>query len=954
MFFLFVQYPQRRLQHLLRFDSKKQWWLLNIHSSTSDVLCLHPQPLSTKSLPSYDPISIDEKWKHHVPSLHSHLRTPLKPTTLESSDFSMLFPPPNITGHLHCGHALTASIQDALCRYHKIHQKTVRWIPGTDHAGIATQTVVEKNLLKSTGKTKNEIGNEAFLNYSWKWADQQRQHILSQLKQLGFQLNWEDTFFTLDTLRTKIVEEAFCILYQRGLIYRDEKIINWCPKLKTVISNMEVEYVPIPSTMLYPTSEGNIEVGTLHQIAYPLQYPTDIKEIMVYTTRIETIVGDTAIAVHPKDPRYTLLVGKKVIHPLTQKELPIIADERVDMDFGQGALKVTPGHDATDFMIAQSHHLPILHLFDENTKFITVPELACLAGLDRVNVKRKVKELLQQCRAYRGSKPYSMLLPVCSRSKDILEPRLIPQWYLKCSPLAEKVIQLILNKEIQFSDTKSEMELHSWLMSISDWCISRQNGWGHAIPAYFSRKHNQWKVGTNLNLTPDFVKDNDVLDTWFSSALLPLSATNPHRSLFDLSSKPLIDYPTSVIETGSDILFFWVARMALLCTELTGRPPFRKVMLHGLIRDNQGRKMSKSLGNVIDPLQVCHGTSLAAMLENLKKSNLTSEEISKSTSDLSKHFPKGFPAFGIDTLRLTLLAFSSASQIKLDLNKFQYYHRSLNKLWHISNFALAHDIFHCPDLTSSVSLSLPDSWIINRFESTLKQWHDGFNNDLNVARSTQAAMSFLLGNVSDHYLEFIKVTFKYGTTPSNQDSKSVLKFVVQACIYLLHPLVPHITLELQQRLFGTDHIGPPFLPVIERKFKDPTAFDTLQLLIHKARGINGNKDLLTIYTLNHFEPIHAYKLEIQCLTKFKSIQIIDTLEQCPSNAIVVTPHIKLFAHMKSPLSASDKLKTRLTACIEELEKRMTSTKYRENVELSIQQRDSEKLAAFRERLQSVL
>ncbi|KAH7984171.1 hypothetical protein HPB52_017690 [Rhipicephalus sanguineus] len=554
----------------------------------------------------------------------------------EEGTFSMVLPPPNITGDLHLGHALTVTIQDTLVRWHRMCGKRVVWVPGCDHAGIATQLVVEKQLWAEQGITRQQLGRQAFLEATHAWKKQKEANILRQLKRLGASLDYSRYMFTMDKPMNEAVTTAFVRLFDAGLIYREKKMVNWCYWLQSAISDSEVKHVPIsPGEVIkVPGSDYGVEVGFLEKVAFPI----DNSEIEVATTRLETMLADTALAVHPEDPRYAHFIGRRARHPITGRELPVVADSQVDRSFGTGAMKVTPGYSKMDYALSKKHSLPALECFDDEGRVIE--GYNAFTGLSRFEVRDAIRERLQQTGAYRSRLPHATTVPVCSRSGDLLDFRLKPQFFLRLERLAREALQ---SEEV----------------------------WVSAATAQEAAAKAAGKLGVEREDVLHLRQDEDVLDTWFSSALFPFSVFGWPQKTRSLRQF----YPLSVMETGQDILFFWVARMVMLGKELTEQLPFNKVLLHGMIRDSEGRKMSKSLGNVLDPLDIIHGKSLqdmeAATYDLHRRGYIGKEELRTALRSQRKAFPNGVTKCGSDALRLALLLYdvTGASDFKPECRK---------------------------------------------------------------------------------------------------------------------------------------------------------------------------------------------------------------------------------------------------------------------------------------------
>ncbi|KAG0053826.1 hypothetical protein BGZ83_000370 [Gryganskiella cystojenkinii] len=732
----------------------------------------------------------------------------------KTKHFTMITPPPNVTGYLHIGHALTASIQDSIVRWRRMRGESVSWIPGMDHAGISTQTVVEKKLMREQKKSRHDIGREAFIEQIWDWKQLHGDRITEQFKRMGASMDWGQSFFTLDETRSQAVQSAFIKLFQDGLVYRDTRLVNWCCALETVISDIEVEYEDIPGrTMLnVPGRLKKVEFGVLHDFAYKLDHdPT--QELVVSTTRIETMLGDEAVAIHPDDERYKHLHGKFVVHPISGKRLPIVCDpELVDMAFGTGVVK----------------------------------------NLNRFDAREKIVAELKEMGLYRGkTENHAMRLARCSRSGDVIEPMVMPQWYIKSDGLAQRALEGAANKELVFHSDSALKDWNRWLENIQDWCISRQLWWGHRIPAYkpiFDQ--------TSVALDPSFgdgpwfvaetaesasqqitqflrdkglqdhkfkvVQDEDVLDTWFSSGLLPLSALG--WTGHPLASGGLIPerYPTNMIETGTDIMFFWVARMVMLCTHISSQVPFKDIMFHAMVRDAQGRKMSKSVGNVIDPLHVIEGITLKELKATLEGGNLAPKEVKRSQSLMDKEFPKGIKASGADALRFALVASTQQTrQINLDLSNVTSAQHFANKLWNVAQFynyrTRLYDVYHESSVNSESVLAagmeqlrqdtrsplgLPQRFIMSRLADTVSKFNTAME-QLEPSMATEIVRKFIIQDLCDVYVEFSKVTLISSDEQSRYQKPGIfltLQSCFDASLRMMHPFMPFVTEELWQNM----------------------------------------------------------------------------------------------------------------------------------------------------------
>jgi len=614
---------------------------------------------------AYDPPAVEAAW-YDWWSKQGYFTVDSKDTR---EKFVIVIPPPNVTGSLHMGHALTNSIQDALTRWHRMSGRAALWIPGTDHAGIATQVVVEKKLQRERGITRHDLGRENFVAEVWKWKDQYGNQIKNQLKRLGSSLDWSREAFTMDDKLSRAVIEAFVRMYDQGLIYRGTRLVNWCSALKTAISDIEVVKKELKErTKLSVPGHGNkkYDFGVLIKFAYPVEDSSE--KIIVATTRLETMLGDTAVAIHPDDPRYKHLHGKFVLHPFTGRRIPIITDGvLVDMEFGTGAVKVTPAHDPNDYECGKRNNLEFINIFDDDGN--VNENGGPFKGMKRFDAREAILEALKEKGLYEDMTNNEMVLPTCSRTKDVIEPRLKPQWWVNCQDMAAAGVKAVADGELQIIPDSHVVLWNRWLENCRDWCISRQLWWGHRIPAYLVTIEGQpapnpdlqenWVVGRDYEealakakakhpgVPAEKIKleqDPDVLDTWFSSGLFPFSVFGWPDQTEDLKAF----YPTSLLETGHDILFFWVARMVMMGMTLTGQLPFKQVFLHAMVRDAHGRKMSKSLGNVLDPIDVTEGIALEDMHKKLKEGNLDPTEVETAIAGQKKDFPNGISECGTD------------------------------------------------------------------------------------------------------------------------------------------------------------------------------------------------------------------------------------------------------------------------------------------------------------------
>eukprot|EP00899_Mesostigma_viride_P028366 jgi/Mesvir1/8714/Mv02646-RA.1 len=743
--------------------------------------------------------------------------------------FVMVIPPPNVTGSLHLGHGLTNSIQDTLTRWHRMSGREALWVPGTDHAGIATQTVVEKKIMRDKKLTRHDLGREEFLKQVWAWKEQYGNTILSQLRRLGSSVDWDREVFTMDEKLSKAVLEAFVRMYEQGLIYRDNRLVNWCCTLRTAISDIEVDYITLEKrTEVHVPGYGSdkVEFGAIMSFAYPLEDGSG--EIVVATTRLETMLGDTAVAVHPEDPRYKHLHGKFLKHPFVDRRVPIICDaELVDMAFGTGAVKVTPAHDPNDFATGKRHGLEFINVMMDDG--LMNANAGQFAGQRRFDARKTVKAALEALGLFRGVADNPMRLGVCSRTKDVIEPLIKPQWYVNCTDMAAKGAAAVREGKLQILPNIFEDVWFRWLDNIRDWCISRQLWWGHRIPAYYvnlegepslamaGEKSDRWVVGRTLEDANaaaaakfpgkkfTLEQDPDVLDTWFSSGLFPFSVHGWPEDTPEMRAF----YPTTLLETGHDILFFWVARMVMMGITLTGQVPFRQVYLHAMVRDAHGRKMSKSLGNVIDPLEVMDGITLEALHKKLDEGNLDAREVVKAKEGQSRDFPNGIAECGADALRFALVAYTSqARDINLDIMRVVGYRMWCNKLWNAIRFAMMNlGEGFMPSKQEELDVAAAPfacKWILSRINAAISGMVTNMTK-FEFSDATTVIYSWFQYELCDVFIELLKpIVYGDDSLPGAPAAKRSAREVLWLCLdyglRLLHPFMPYVSEELWQRL----------------------------------------------------------------------------------------------------------------------------------------------------------
>jgi valyl-tRNA synthetase len=701
--------------------------------------------------------------------------------------YSIVIPPPNVTGTLHMGHAFQDTIMDALIRYHRMRGFDTLWQPGTDHAGIATQMVVERQL-NAEGANRLDLGREAFIERVWKWKAQSGGLIANQLRRLGASVDWQRDRFTMDPGLSAAVTEVFVRLYAEGLIYRGKRLVNWDPVLKTALSDLEVV--------------ADEEQGSLWHLRYPLTEGGG--HLVVATTRPETLFGDSAVAVHPDDERYRHLIGRRLHLPLTAREIPIIADAYVDPAFGSGCVKITPAHDFNDYEVGMRHALPMINIMTPEARLNdNVP--ACYRGLERGAARARAIADLEAEGLVERIEAHKLTVPRGDRSGAILEPLLTDQWFVKIAPLAAPAIAAVEEGRIRFVPENWSSVYFEWMRNIKDWCISRQLWWGHRIPAWYDAE-GRWYVGRSeaqvrnahgLGAGVALRQDEDVLDTWFSSALWPFSTQGWPERTRDLAAY----YPTSVLVTGFDIIFFWVARMIMMGLKFAGDVPFREVYVHGLIRDNDGQKMSKSKGNVIDPLDIVDGIALDALLAK-RTSGLMQPQMKPAIEKATrKQFPSGIAAFGTDALRLAFGSLATQSRdLRFDMARVENYRNFCNKLWNAARYALMN--LEGADLSrDGAVLSLPDRWIRSRLGAALERIHAGFA-DYRLDAVVAALYEFTWHEFCDWYLELSKAVLQSdeSTEAERRGTRITLIATLETLLRMLHPVAPFISEEIWQRV----------------------------------------------------------------------------------------------------------------------------------------------------------
>ncbi|HNU19192.1 MAG TPA: valine--tRNA ligase [Hydrogenophilus thermoluteolus] len=936
---------------------------------------------------SFNPAAIEQPLYRHWESA-GYFKAGFDPDKKRA--YCILMPPPNVTGTLHMGHGFNQTIMDTLIRWRRMSGDNVLWQPGTDHAGIATQIVVER-LLEKEGLTRQELGREKFLERVWQWKEYSGSTITQQMRRLGSSPDWSRERFTMDEGLSRVVIQTFVRLYREGLIYRGKRLVNWDPKLKTAVSDLEVN--------------AEEEDSFLWSIHYPLaDGPVDgVEGVIVATTRPETLFGDTAVMVHPDDERYRHLIGKTVLLPLANRRIPIIADEAVDPTFGTGCVKVTPAHDFNDFAVGQRHNLPMINIMRLDAHLNdNVPEP--FRGLDRFVARERVVEALKEQRLLVDVKPHRAMIPRGDRTGVVLEPMLTDQWFVattKPAPdgksLAQKALEVVDNGEIRFIPENWTNTYRQWLTNIQDWCISRQLWWGHQIPAWYAAEdegkenprfwvaHDETEAAELAaadGYTGPLVRDPDVLDTWYSSALWPFS-TLDWTPEYPAQSNPALDLylPSSVLVTGFDIIFFWVARMVMMTTHITGKIPFRDVYVHGLIRDAEGQKMSKSKGNVLDPIDLIDGISLDALIEKRTFGLMNPKQAESIAARTRKEFPNGIPAFGADALRFTFASLASPGRdIKFDLNRCEGYRNFCNKLWNAARFVLmnteGHDCGladHQPNACQGeyLDFSFVDRWIVSRLqraEHEADQHLNAYRFDL-LARTLY---EFIWDEYCDWYLELAKVQLKNGTAAQQRATRRTLLRVLEATLRLAHPVIPFITETLWQAVAPvaarktTDSIMLAPYPVAQPERIDEAAeaaVADLKAIINEVRSIRTQMGLKpgerVPLLVTGFDAAQAERFApyIEALARVSAVRVVPELPEQLLAPVAVAAGgqwmLEVTVDLEAEKARLTKERQRLTNEIARAQGKLANEAFVTRAPSAVVAQERERLAKFTEELAQI-
>ena len=907
---------------------------------------------------------------------------------LTKPSFSIQLPPPNVTGTLHMGHAFNQTIMDGLTRYYRMKGCNTAWIPGTDHAGIATQIVVERQLA-AQNVSRHDLGREKFLEKVWEWKEVSGGTITQQMRRVGCSADWTREYFTMDDVRAETVTEVFVRLYEQGLIYRGKRLVNWDPVLGTAVSDLEVESVE--------------EQGSMWHIRYPLA-DNPAEAVIVATTRPETLLGDVAVAVNPEDERYTHLIGKELILPLTGRTIPVIADEYVEKDFGTGCVKITPAHDFNDYEVGKRHDTRLINVFDLEAKVLANAEVFNFkgeaqqgfalpekyAGLDRFAARKQMVADLKEQGLLVEIKAHTLMTPKGDRTGSVIEPMLTNQWFVAMSAtpnggepdseykglsLAEKAKKAVDSGAVRFIPENWVNTYNQWMNNIQDWCISRQLWWGHQIPAWYDEAGNVYVARNQAEAEKqagktDLTREEDVLDTWFSSALVPFSTLGWPSETDELKAF----LPSNVLVTGYEIIFFWVARMIMMTTHFTGKVPFKDVYIHGIVRDHEGKKMSKSEGNVIDPVDLIDGIDLDKLLVKRTTGLRKPETAPKVEEATKKLFPEGIPSMGADALRFTMASYASLGRsVNFDFKRAEGYRNFCNKIWNATNFVLMNtenqDCGYGATATEPRGYSFPDMWIIGRLNQTIEQVtqaYETYRFDL-VA---ETLYSFVWNDYCDWYLELAKVQLQTGCASRQRATRHTLLRVLEAALRLLHPIIPFITEELWQTVAPmcdaktADSIMLARFPEADREQIVQTTFEqmtVLQDLIGAVRNLRGEMGIQPNVKAPLFvesaDDLADYLKYLPMMTRLTEAQQVAALPESEDAPVAVCNGARLMLKVEIDKAAEtarlSKEAEKLQKALDKLNAKLSKPGYTEKAPAHLVAKDKADLAELEDKMAKV-
>ena len=907
---------------------------------------------------------------------------------LTKPSFSIQLPPPNVTGTLHMGHAFNQTIMDGLTRYYRMKGCNTAWIPGTDHAGIATQIVVERQLA-AQNVSRHDLGREKFLEKVWEWKEVSGGTITQQMRRVGCSADWTREYFTMDDVRAETVTEVFVRLYEQGLIYRGKRLVNWDPVLGTAVSDLEVESVE--------------EQGSMWHIRYPLA-DNPAEAVIVATTRPETLLGDVAVAVNPEDERYTHLIGKELILPLTGRTIPVIADEYVEKDFGTGCVKITPAHDFNDYEVGKRHDTRLVNVFDLEAKVLANAEVFNFkgevqqgfalpekyAGLDRFAARKQMVADLQEQGLLVEIKAHTLMTPKGDRTGSVIEPMLTSQWFVAMSAtpnggepdsefkglsLAEKAKKAVDSGAVRFIPENWVNTYNQWMNNIQDWCISRQLWWGHQIPAWYDEAGNVYVARNQAEAEKQagktgLTREEDVLDTWFSSALVPFSTLGWPSETDELKAF----LPSNVLVTGYEIIFFWVARMIMMTTHFTGKVPFKDVYIHGIVRDHEGKKMSKSEGNVIDPVDLIDGIDLDKLLVKRTTGLRKPETAPKVEEATKKLFPEGIPSMGTDALRFTMASYASLGRsVNFDFKRAEGYRNFCNKIWNATNFVLMNtenqDCGYGATATEPRGYSFPDMWIIGRLNQTIEQVtqaYETYRFDL----AAETLYSFVWNDYCDWYLELAKVQLQTGCASRQRATRHTLLRVLEAALRLLHPIIPFITEELWQTVAPmcdaktADSIMLARFPEADREQIVQTAFEqmtVLQDLIGAVRNLRGEMGIQPNVKAPLFvesaDDLADYLKYLPMMTRLTEAQQVAALPESEDAPVAVCNGARLMLKVEIDKAAEtarlSKEAEKLQKALDKLNAKLSKPGYTEKAPAHLVEKDKADLAELEDKMAKV-